>query len=45
MKGEIIIGDFLQSGKLSVATDIENFDPLFQLIKPPEEWEIAVSPE
>ena len=45
MKGEIVFGNFFQPGKLTIAIDIENFDPLFQLIKPLEEWEIAVSPE
>ena len=45
MKGEIIFGDFFQSGKLSIVIDIEHFDYLFQLIKPLDEWEIDVSPE
>ena len=45
VKGERVFGNFFQPGKLSIAIDIENFDLLFQLIKPLEEWEIAVFPE
>ena len=44
-EGEIIFCGFFQPGKVSIVIDVENFDPLLQLIKPLGEWEIAVSPE